>query len=57
MYLQVLEKDERFHLRFWRLNHRDKGMNNAFSSYKLTSKLCLLYFEVKLQQKRCDCCI
>ena len=35
MYLQVLEQQERFHLGFWKVNHREKDMNYAFSSYKL----------------------
>ena len=34
------------------LNHRKKVMTQAFSCYKLTRKLCLLYLEVKLQQNR-----
>ena len=48
MYLEVLKKKERFDLRFSRLNNREKGMTNAFSRYKLTSKLSLVYLEVTL---------
>ena len=57
MYLEVLQQEEMFNLRFWRIKQLHKGMNNAFSSYKLTSKICLLYLEVKLQQNRRGCCI
>ena len=39
MYLKVLQQEERFGLRFLRLNERQKGMTNAFSSYKLTRNL------------------
>ena len=39
MYLEVLKQEEMFYLRLWRLNHNEKGMNKAFSSYTLTSKL------------------
>ena len=57
MHLQALKQKERFHLRFWKLNHREKGTINAFRSYKLTSKLCLVYLKVKLQQNRWVYCI
>ena len=33
----------------------EKGMNNAFRSYKLTRKLCLLYLDLKLQQNSWGC--
>ena len=42
----MLKQEERFGLRFWRLNDEEKGMTNAFSNYKLTSKLYLVYSEV-----------
>ena len=53
MYVEAFKKKEMFHLRFWRPNHRKKGMNYAFSSYKVTRKLCLVHLEIKLQQNRC----
>ena len=49
MYLEVLNQEERFGLCFCRLNDRDKGTTNAFSSHKLTTKLCLVYLEVKIE--------
>ena len=52
MCLEILKQEERFGLRFWKLNDRKKGTTNVSSSYKLTSKLCLVYLEVKLQQNR-----
>ena len=57
MYLEILKQEEKFSLRFWRLRDRKKDTINAFSSYKLTSKLYLVNLVVKLQQNRCDCCI
>ena len=57
MCLEDLKEEEWFHLRFWRLNNKEKGMNNAFSDYKLSSKLWLVYLEVKLRQTRCGFCI
>ena len=57
MYLELLKQVERFRLCFSRLHNEEKDMNNAFSSYELTTKLCLVYLEVKLQQNRCSCCI
>ena len=39
MYLLVLKQKERFGLRFWRLNDRQKGMTNNFISYKVTREL------------------
>ena len=57
MYLEALKEEERFVLLFLRLNDKERAMNNAFSGYKLTSKLFLLYLEVKLQDKTCACCI
>ena len=53
MYLEILKQEERFDLRFWSLNNTEKGTTNAFSSYKLTSKHCYAYSDVKLQQDRC----
>ena len=50
---EVLKQEERFGLHFWSLNDKEKGMTNAFSSKKLTSKLCLVYLEIKLQQNKC----
>ena len=55
MYLEVLKQEEKFGLRFWKLNQRQKGTTNAFRVKKLTNKLCLLYLEVKLQGNRCAC--
>ena len=49
MYLGVSRKEKRFGLCFGGLNDRQKGTNNAFSSYKQTSKLYLAYLEVKLK--------
>ena len=57
MYLEALKEEEMFHLRFSRLHDRRKSTTNAFDSYKLTNKLCLLYLEVKLTQNRWGCCI
>ena len=57
MYLKVLKQEERFGVYFWRLNDREKGTANAFSSNKLKSRLCLVYLEVKLQKDRCGLCI
>ena len=51
MYFEVLKQKEKFGLHFWRLNKKEKGMANAFSRQKLTSKLCLVYLKVKLRQK------
>ena len=47
MYLEVFKQEERFGLRFWRLNDREKGMTNIFSCFKLTSKL---YLVIKLPE-------
>ena len=57
MYLEALKQKEWFGLCFWSLHDTKKGTTNAFSSYKLTSKLCLLYLEVKLKQNKQGCCI
>ena len=57
MYLEVLKEEEMFRLRFWKLHDRRKGATNAFSSYKPTSKLCLLYLKVKWTQNMRGCCI
>ena len=48
MYNDLLKQKERFGLPFSRLQNKEKGMANALSGYKLTSKLCLVYLEVKL---------
>ena len=50
MYLKFSMQQERFGLCFWNLNDREKGTTNAFNSYKLTSKLCLMHLQVKLQR-------
>ena len=55
--LEVLKQEEMFGLRFWSLNDKENVMTNAFSSYKLRRKLCVVYIEVKLQQGWCTCCI
>ena len=57
MHLEALKQEERFHLRFSSLNYKEKGINNVFGSYNVTSKLWLLYLEVKLQQHRWNSCI
>ena len=57
MYLEALKQEERFHLRFSSLNYKEKGINNVFGSYNVTSKLWLFYLEVKLQQHRWNSCI
>ena len=38
---------------------RKPNISSSFNSTrkKVVSKLCLVYFEVKLQQSRCTCCI
>ena len=46
-----------FGLLFWGLNDKEKGMTNAFSYERLTSNLCLVYLEVKLEEKACASCI
>ena len=46
----MLKQEERFTLPFIRLKDREKCMTNIFSGYKLTSKLFLVYLEVKLQK-------
>ena len=35
------------------LNDMKEGTNNAFSGMKLTTKLWLVYLEIKLQENRC----
>ena len=50
MYLDLLKQEGKFGLLSLKLNDKEKGMTNALSSKKLTSKLCLVYFEVKQQQ-------
>ena len=56
MYLEILKQEEVFSLQFWSLNDMQKGTTNAFSIYKLTTKLCLDQLDVKLQQNRCGYC-
>ena len=56
MHLDVLKQEEKFDLRFWTLKDKEKGMTNVFSGRKLTSKLCLVYLEVKLEKNKCSCC-
>ena len=51
MYSDVLKQEERFGLCLWSLNDKKKGTAKDFSSYKLTSKLCLMYLDVKPQQE------
>ena len=57
MYFKILKQKEMFGLSFSGLNKLEKGMSNGFSEMKLTSKLCLMYLHVKLQQNRCACYI
>ena len=57
MYLEILKQEKRFGLCLWTLNEWRKGTTNDFSSYKLTSKMSLVYLEVKLQQYSCVYCI
>ena len=52
MYLEVLEHEERFNLQFQILNGYRKGIIQAFSSYKLTRKWCMIHLKIKLQQDR-----
>ena len=52
MYLEVFKHEDRFGLRFQRLNGKNKGITQAFSSYKLTTKTYMMYLKVKLQQDR-----
>ena len=52
MYFEVLKEEETLVLLFLMLNDREKGRSNAFSCYKLTSKLCPMYLDVKLQDKK-----
>ena len=54
--LDVLKQEKKFGLRFWRLHDRGKDMTNAFRGKKLTSKLCLVYLQVKLRQNKCASC-
>ena len=51
--LKVLKQEEMFGFRFWRLKDRKKGMPNAISGKKLTSKMYLVYLHVKLTQYDC----
>ena len=53
MYLEVLKQEKRHGLHFLRLKDRKKGMTKAFGSYKVTSKLCVVYLELKLEQDTC----
>ena len=57
LFLDLKMLGESFGVRFWRLNDGEKGMTDTFSGRKLTSKLCCVYLEVKLQQNTCTCCI
>ena len=57
MDLHLLRKGERFDYVFGRQTTSEKGMTKTFSSKKLTSKQCVVYFEVKVQQNRCALCI
>ena len=57
MYLKVQKQEWKFGLHFWRLNDGDKTKTNAFSGKKLTTNLCLLFFEFKVKQNRCARCI
>ena len=52
MYLEVLKQQERLGLRFQRLNHGKKNRAKTFDTFKVTSKLCLVYLLVKLQHDR-----
>ena len=51
----MLKEKKRIGFRFGRLNNMEKGMTNAFSRKNLTSKLCVVYLQVKLQENRCTC--
>ena len=53
MYLRVFKREEKFGLRFLRLNGKKKGMTHAVGSYKLTSKPCLMCLKFKLEQDMC----
>ena len=52
MYLEVLKQEKKFAWHFLRLNDKKKCMTNAFRGKKLTTKLCVVYIQVKLQQSR-----
>ena len=43
MYLEVLEQEEMFYLRFETLSGNKKSMTQAVRSYTLTCKLRLMY--------------
>ena len=51
-YLEDLKEEKRFGLCFWKLHDRKKVTDKTFSTYKLTSKLRLVYLEVKLHTGR-----
>ena len=57
MYLDLLKQRESPGLPFWRLNETEKIMTKVFNSKKQPSKLFLVYFDVKLQENSCACCI
>ena len=57
MHLEVLKEEEMFGLPFLGLNDKEKGLTNAFTCKKLTSKLYLVYLDVKLQENTCAHCI
>ena len=42
-YLEVSKQQEKFGLYCWSLNDREKSTTSAFRSYKVSSKLCLVY--------------
>ena len=48
MYLEIFKLEERFGLCFWRLSDKKKGTTKTLGSYKVTSKLCVMYLDVKL---------
>ena len=47
-----MKEGKRFGLSFWKLHDTKRGTTKAFGSYKVTSKLCLIYLELQLQQDR-----
>ena len=57
MYLQVLKQEKKFGFRFRRLNDTEKGITNASSEKKLTTKLCLVYFHFKQWRNSYACWI
>ena len=54
MYIEILKQEERYSRCFRRLNDSKNGTADAYSGYKLTSTMCLVYLEVKVKEGNCD---